>query len=152
MTHDALDAAADSGSQAATEILFVDNHPLFRATVGQYLRYGGDDKVHFVGIAATGDVLLMAVACRPQIILVDMSDPAGAGLELIRGLRRLLPDAAIVGMGWEDTAVTEQEARGAGADTVLLKDHLTTTLLPAVKDLTRMARAKRPGQKAEATH
>ncbi len=58
--------------------------------------------------------------------------------------RGLLPDAAIVGMGWEDKAIIEHEARTAGADMFLLKDRLSTTLLPAVNALTRITRAKQP--------
>jgi len=143
MASDELDPAANVRSQGATSILLIDNHPLFRATVEQFLQQAGVGTLHVVGLAATSDVLPVAIAVRPDIVLVDVGTLAESDLNFIRSIRNVLPQVAIVALGWEDTAADQHAARTAGADALLLKDHLNRTLLATVAAVTSAATPRR---------
>lgn len=66
----------------------------------------------------------------PQLVLLDLAMPGESGLELIPRLRQILPEAHIIILtllGYREVALA------AGVDEYVVKDQLSTDLIPAIR-------------------
>ncbi|WP_371503457.1 response regulator transcription factor [Kitasatospora sp. NBC_00374] len=73
-------------------VLIVDDHPLFREGLRAALESA--DGVQVVGEAETVAAVVDAVAaCRPDVVVMDLSLPDGSGLDAVRRLAEHGPDA-----------------------------------------------------------
>ena len=81
--------------------------------------------------------LLMARKLRPNIVLLDMKLVDESGLNLIKPLRSLLPEAQILLLTGFASIATAVDAIKLGADDYLAKPVDTKTLLAAVEKNTK---------------
>lgn len=119
-----------------TEILIVDDHPLFRRGVRQLLDM--DDSVAAVGEAQSGEEALERVReSEPDLILLDLNMRGMDGIATIRALRDADVQARIVVLSVSDNDEDVVSALRAGADGYLLKDMEPEALLERIKEAAR---------------
>lgn len=94
-------------------ILIVDDHPVFRDGLAGVLESRGFE---VVGQAASGtEAIELALAQRPDVVMMDLSLPDIDGGEATRRILRELPDTAVivVSMHEDDSLVKAAFAAGA---------------------------------------
>ena len=113
-------------------VLLADDHAVVRSGLTQLLATVED--VEVVGAAADGaEAVELALAERPDVVLMDLSMPVMDGIEAIRRLRVRDPEARIVVL----TSFSDRErildALDAGAIGYLLKDAEPDELIRGVR-------------------
>jgi diguanylate cyclase (GGDEF)-like protein/PAS domain S-box-containing protein len=119
---------------ATIRVLIADDVPELRTVLRLTLQ---DRGFELVGEAATGDeVLRLAVAARPELIVIDLAMP-GAGANTVAKLRKRLPDAKLVVLS--ALAADQDQVRGqvlaGGADAYLEKTIDPERLVAALRQL-----------------
>jgi DNA-binding NarL/FixJ family response regulator len=117
-------------------VLLADDHPVVRAGLTGMLAAEPDLAV--VGEAGSGDeAVAMAVALRPDVILMDLRMPGGDGVTATARIRAQLPDAKIMVLTTYDTDADILRAVEAGAAGYLLKDLPRAELAAAIRAAAR---------------
>ena len=102
-------APGSPGRNDALRIMIIDDHEISRAAFCALLRSEG---VHVVADLSAGrDVLAMARALRPEVVIVDVTPAAGTGFGIARRMRAL-PAPPIVIL----TSSTDRTRFGAQLD------------------------------------
>jgi two-component system, NarL family, nitrate/nitrite response regulator NarL len=108
-------------SQARTAIVVIDDHPLFRKGVADLIAMAPE--LILVGEAGDGESGVdVAVATRPDLILLDLNMKGLSGIQTLERLRRADLDARIVMLTVSDSEEDVVAALRGGADGYLLKD------------------------------
>lgn len=101
-------------------ILLVDDHPLIRESLTQWINRAGDLEV--CGEAETAAQAMSRVEkLKPDLVLVDISLAGGDGLELIKSLRALQPDRPLLVLSMHDESLNAGRALRAGARGYIMK-------------------------------
>ena len=117
-------------------ILIADDHRLMLAAIRRVL--DGQADLEVVGEAKAGDeVVPLALATRPDVVLLDVGMPKLDGIECARQLRRLLPRLRIVMLTAYGDAASIAEAERAGADGYVLKSVAAVDLAEAIRTVGR---------------
>ena len=112
-------------------VLLADDHPLLRATIGQYL---ATDGYEVVGSVENGARMLdEAIRLEPDVVVVDLYMPGLNGIEACRELTRLLARTRIIVISAEDDADIKRVVLAAGAFAFIEKRTVATDLLPALR-------------------
>jgi two-component system nitrate/nitrite response regulator NarL len=112
-------------------ILLVDKHALVRA--GLRLVIGCHPEFHVVGEAGDpSDALEVARQEQPEIILFDLDQDQGMGLEFIPQLLDTAQKARLLLVTGEQDVQVHQRAAQLGAMGVVLKDQQTDVLIKAI--------------------
>lgn len=120
---------------ADLDVLIVDDHEAMRTLLARILARAG---VASVRTAETGAAALAALSERQaSLVLADRNMPGMDGLAFVRTLRANPAYGAprIVMISGDVSAEHAQAARGAGADTVLVKPVSARDLLAAIETL-----------------
>ena len=113
-------------------ILAVDDHPLLRYGIAALLNAEPDLKL--VAEAANGKEALDAFRShRPDVTLMDLQMPGMDGLESIHAIRREFPEARIIILTTYSGDTQVLRALKAGARAYILKGHVHTQLLDAIR-------------------
>jgi DNA-binding NarL/FixJ family response regulator len=114
-------------------VMLADDHALVRAAVRQALTAAD---IEVVGEAATADeVLSLAPALQPHVLLLDINMPGTDGLLLLRELVPRLPDTRIVMLTISSSRRDLAEAVRNGAAGYLTKDLSPEALQRAVRGI-----------------
>jgi FixJ family two-component response regulator len=117
-------------------VLLVDDESGIRITLSHFLRGAG----HSVTSCDNPiDGLRLALELRPDIVVTDVVMPQGSGLDLLREVRRELPDAQVIVITGAPTLETAQEAIQYGAYDFLLKPVDKEAVVRAVGNATSLA-------------
>lgn len=117
-------------------LLIVDDHPLYRSSLGNLLSYNGDYEI--VGEAANGrEAIEMAQLLNPDIVLMDIDMPEIDGIEATRQLKLLMPEVTIVILTVFDDQERLFRAIRAGAQGYLVKSIRSQELLDQLGGLSR---------------
>ncbi len=122
-----------------------------------------EDGSAFMGIVArfledshSGEVVLVAQARRfeesltlaaeekPDAILLDLDTPGVSGLDLIRRLRVILPNAAIIALTRREPVWHKRTAYLLGADWWVHKPDFGRDLMPTIRRVVRDAKPRHP--------
>jgi two-component system nitrate/nitrite response regulator NarL len=107
--------------ETRTAVLVIDDHPLFRKGVADLIAMAPE--LHLVGEAGDGESGVgIAVALRPDLILLDLNMKGLNGIETLERLREADLDARIVMLTVSDSEEDVVAALRGGADGYLLKD------------------------------
>ena len=115
-------------------VLLADDHTLVRESLVGVLQVDGD--VLVVAQAADGlETVTKAIACRPDVVVADISMPRLNGIEVVRRLREALPDTRVLVLTMHQEDEYILQAVRAGASGYLVKDSAASELLAAVRSL-----------------
>lgn len=115
-------------------VLLADDHTLVRESLVGVLQADGD--VQVVAQAADGlEAVTKAIACRPDIVIADISMPRLNGIEVVRRLREALPETRVLMLTMHQEDEYVLQAVRAGASGFLVKDSAAAELLAAVRSL-----------------
>jgi DNA-binding NarL/FixJ family response regulator len=118
-------------------IVVADDDLQFREIV-RYLLAAASDTMIIVGEAADGDEALALVRrVRPDVVITDLVMPHLNGIELTRRIREELPQTRVILMSSYTEDAYRLMASDSGADVFVSKQVITTSLLPAIRDLVR---------------
>jgi DNA-binding NarL/FixJ family response regulator len=113
-------------------VLVVDDHAVVREGIRHILE--GEPGFSVVAEAGNGaDALTLAVAHRPDVIVLDVTMPGESGLRVAPRLREAAPEARVLIMSMHDNAEYVREGVRAGASGYLLKDSAAAELRLAVR-------------------
>ena len=115
-------------------VLVVDDHSLVRTGVVKIISHEPDLEV--VAEAANGAEAVEAFAkYRPDVTLLDLRMPVMAGVEAVRQIRALDPQARVIVLTTYDTDEDITRALKAGAKAYALKDITADELVTCIHDV-----------------
>jgi DNA-binding NarL/FixJ family response regulator len=115
-------------------VLVVDDHSLVRTGVVNIINHEPD--LHVVAEAANGVEAVEAYReHRPDITMVDLRMPVMDGVEAVRQIRAMDPQAKLVVLTTYDTDEDISRALKAGANAYALKDITADALVRCIRDV-----------------
>jgi DNA-binding NarL/FixJ family response regulator len=121
---------------SAIRILLADDHAVLRAGLAALLNARADMEV--VGEAADGgELLTLAAAIEPDIILLDLTMPRLGGLEVLPLLRQRMPAVRILVLTMHNEESYLRQALKAGANGYVLKKAADVELIAAIQAVMR---------------
>ena len=112
-------------------VLIVDDQLIARKGIQMFL--STDPSIQIVGEAENGqDAVCLAKSLEPDVILMDLLMPEGAGIEAIAEIKRLIPGAKVIVLTMSGDEIGFMTAMKAGADGYLLKRADGDELLQAI--------------------
>ncbi len=113
-------------------VLIVDDHALLRTGVANIINHEADLQV--VAEAANGSDGVAAFAQhRPDVTLLDLRMPVMEGVEAVRRIRELDPQAKVIVLTTYDTDEDIARALKAGAKAYILKDIAADALVACIR-------------------
>ncbi|SCE90280.1 two component transcriptional regulator, LuxR family [Micromonospora purpureochromogenes] len=112
-------------------VMVVDDHPMWREGVARDLTEAG----HRV-VATSGEgrqAVRVAAAARPDVVVLDLQLPDISGVEVIRGLRAVLPEVRVLMLSASGEQQSVLDAVKAGATGYLVKSAAPAEFLDAVR-------------------
>lgn len=112
--------------------MLVEPSPIVASALGRWLENAFSDSQ--VVLASNGtEAIQLATENIPSHVLIELSLPDKAGIEILVQLRRALPASRIIATSWFQGRWLIDGARSAGADGFVNKDELHKKLLPLWK-------------------
>ena len=128
-------------------VLAVNHNAILREGLRTFIE--AQPNVKLAGSLADADAAVDLFAdVRPDLTLVDLNLPFGAGIDVIRRIREIDPDAWIMGLvtyEWDDRG---REALSAGAAAVLPKDLIGERLVPLIRTGRQLCPPSEPVKRA----
>jgi two-component system, NarL family, response regulator len=132
-------SAAPSRLVRRIRVLLADDHPVVRTGLRALLT--NEDDIEVVGEARNGDEAVALYRERtPDVVLMDLRMPHMDGVDAIREIIGLDPDARLVALTSYEGDTDIYRALDAGARGYLLKDMLGTEVVRAVRAVAAGAR------------
>jgi DNA-binding NarL/FixJ family response regulator len=129
-----LQTEATAIPTATARILLVDDHALLRTGVANIINQESD--LHVVAEAGNGVEAIDAYQRhRPDVTLLDLRMPVMEGVEVVRRLRELDPQARVIVLTTYDTDDEISRALKAGAKAYVLKDISANDLIGCIRDV-----------------
>ena len=85
-------------------------------------------------VGSAGEAVKCFAEHRPDVILMDLDLPSGAGISAIQEILRLSPAVPIIGLLTYEWDAAGPRARRAGARAWLTKDRLNDDLISLIRD------------------
>jgi DNA-binding NarL/FixJ family response regulator len=115
-----------------TQVLIVDDHPIFRDGLAGVLATLPDIAV--LGSVGTAEAALEAIRrCAPDVVLMDINLPGVSGVEATRQVIAIAPDTAVLVVTMVDDDDTVLAALRAGARGYVLKGATATEISAAIR-------------------
>ncbi len=131
-----VNAGGDGVPTSPIRVLIADDHGVVRTGIRHVLE--GEPGFEVVAEAASGDeALRLAMAERPDVLVLDISMPGASGLNVTAELRERAPDIKVLILSMHDNSEYVLESLRAGARGYLLKDTAATELRHAVRAVWR---------------
>src|SRR5262249_10295257 len=116
------------------KILIVDDHPMMRQGLAQLINNEPDLEVCCEADTA-GQALSLVSACKTDLVLADISLPDKNGLELIKDIHAMSPDALILVVSMHDEALYAERVLRAGARGYIMKQEGGRRLMDAIRQV-----------------
>jgi DNA-binding NarL/FixJ family response regulator len=113
-------------------VLVVDDHPLWRATVGQVLEAASD----VAGVVQAGDgdeAVGHALAVSPDVVVMDLHLPGKSGIDATREILTARPGTRVLVLSSSDDETEVLEAVRSGASGYVLKTAGAAEIVQAVR-------------------
>jgi DNA-binding NarL/FixJ family response regulator len=115
-----------------TRVLVVDDHPMTRAGLVHLINH--QPNLDVCGEAENAAQALNALdACKPDLILADITLPGKSGLELIKDIRALRPGLPILVISMHDESLYAERVLRAGARGYITKHEGGEKLMEAIR-------------------
>ena len=128
-------------------ILIADDHEVIRRGVARVLQSRGDVE-EYVEATNGEEAVEKALACKPDLILLDIQTPLLDGSAVARKIKQKEPGIPILFFSIYDTDEILEEARSVG-DGFLLKEKIVEMLPDAIDALLRKQRFFRLNDQTE---
>lgn len=116
------------------KVMLVDDHPMVQDGLSACLSFYDD--IQIVGTCNDGsEVLSTAQACRPDVILMDISMPTINGLDATEIITEALTDTKILIFSMHESAEFVTNAVQSGASGYILKDTNSEEVYQAIKSV-----------------
>jgi DNA-binding NarL/FixJ family response regulator len=112
-------------------VMIVDDHPMWRESVGRDLAAAGFDVVATVGEG--GQALRIAASVRPDVVVLDLQLPDMAGAEVATGLLAARPETRVLVLSASGEHQDVLDAVKAGAAGYVVKSASHAEFLDAVR-------------------
>jgi len=119
-----------------TRILVVDDHPMTREGIAQWLRNEADFEVCYEAESAS-KALEAVIAMSPDIVLTDITLPGRSGLELIKDIHAVKPELPVLVISMHDESIYAERALRAGARGYVMKHESGSKIVEAVRKVLR---------------
>jgi DNA-binding NarL/FixJ family response regulator len=120
--------------KAKARIFLVDDHPLVREWLTNLIHQQPDLIV--CGEAESAPQALDAVIkLRPEIAIVDISLKSGSGIELIKNIRVVAPEVAVIVLSMHDESLYAERALRAGARGYIMKRETAKKVIAAIRQV-----------------
>jgi two-component system NarL family response regulator len=127
-------ATAPRPAIVRAHVLVVDDHSLLRTGVANIINQEPDLEV--IAEAANGrDAIDAFLAHRPDVVLMDLRMPEMEGVEAVRRIREIDPQARVVVLTTYDADEDIARALQAGAKAYILKDIAADALVACIRDV-----------------
>ena len=118
----------------SSSILIVEDHDELRETLLEWLKSSFCDCSFLV--AGSGEKATeLAEAHHPAIVIMDIQLPGINGIEAIRRIKKISPQAQAVVLTVMKDSAYKEEAMAAGACACINKQHMHAELIPALTNL-----------------
>lgn len=115
-------------------IFLVDDHPLVREWLTNLIHQQPDLSV--CGEAESAPQALDAVAkLKPNIAIVDISLKSGSGIELIKNIRAVAREVAVIVLSMHDESLYAERALRAGARGYIMKRETAKKVIAAIRQV-----------------
>jgi DNA-binding NarL/FixJ family response regulator len=125
-------AAKKKNTKSKKRVLIVDDHPMMRQGLAQLINAELDLIVDWEADNA-GQVLDLIAENKPDLMLVDISLPGKSGLELIKDIHVLQPEAFVLVVSMHDEALYAERVLRAGARGYIMKQEGGKKLMTAIR-------------------
>ena len=115
-------------------VMIVDDHPIFRRGLADLICEEHDLEVCAEAEDA-GDALQSLEACRPDVVVVDLSLKSGHGIELIEQIRQRNERVKMVVCSMHDESLFAERALRAGAMAYINKQDAVEKLIDAIRQV-----------------
>ncbi|WP_395747885.1 response regulator [Prosthecobacter sp.] len=123
---------APAAVEAGKRLLVVDDHPVFRHGICQYL--GQVSEITICAEASNAQLALEAMRKHgPDVVLMDVSLPGTNGIELIKYMLAEQPNLIILMISMHDESLYALRALRAGAKGYLMKQQTMEHILDALR-------------------
>jgi two-component system NarL family response regulator len=127
-------AMSDAGKSGVARVLVVDDHALLRTGVANIIDHEADLQV--VAEASNGAEAVAAFReLRPDVTMMDLRMPVMEGVEAIRQIREIDPQARVIVLTTYDADEDIARALEAGAKAYILKDIAAGALVSCIHDV-----------------
>lgn len=114
------------------KVLIVDDHPLFREGITQYINREPDLLV--CGQAGSSDEALQLFdAVDPDLVIVDISLQTSSGIDLIKAVRSRNENTPLLVLSMHDETLYTERALRAGARGYVMKGETSGTIMTAIR-------------------
>ena len=116
------------------KILVVDDHPIVRR--GLLLSINREADLRVCGEAENAQEALDALnKLKPDLVLVDIGIPGKSGLELVKDIRAMHPDVAVLVLSMHDESLYAERALRAGARGYIMKQERPEIVIKAIRQI-----------------
>ena len=122
---------ADSSGATAMRVMVVDDHPMWRDSVGRDLGEAGFEVAAAIGEGA--QAVRIAASVRPDVVVLDLQLPDISGVEVTRGVLAAHPGAKVLILSASGEHHDVLGAVKAGATGYILKSASRAEFLDAVR-------------------
>ncbi len=115
-------------------ILVVDDHPLVRQGIAQFINQEKDMTV--CGEASDGHEAFSAIEkLNPDLVIVDIEMKGLGGMELVRNMKTHYPKVPVLMLSMHDESLFAERALRAGARGYLMKEEDPETVVHAIRSV-----------------
>lgn len=119
-------------SQEIIRIMIADDHAILRAGLRSLL--SAQDDMTVVAEAVDGEeAVVKAEACKPDVLLLDITMPKKSGIEALQEIRKLSPTTRVLVLTMHDDHAYLRSVLAAGGSGYLVKRAADTELLMAIR-------------------
>ncbi|MBV8481233.1 MAG: response regulator transcription factor [Verrucomicrobia bacterium] len=116
------------------QILIVDDHPMTRAGLTHLINHQADTVVCAEAENAAEALDRLAVS-KPDLMLIDITLPGKSGLELIKDVKAMRPDLAVLVISMHDESLYADRVLRAGARGYITKHEGGEKLMAAIRQV-----------------